>query len=131
MEDSVLGVEEAKKARIWLGKDGIVRYEAKKDSRITKEDAEEFNRLTERLLAGRRCPLLVLASGTKSISREARLVLAGEWTGRLHNAVAIVFDSPLVAAIAKFFTGLNRPPFPVKTFASEERALEWLRTFVT
>jgi hypothetical protein len=130
MEENALKAENARVARIWLGEDGILREEVREGSYVTKEDAEEINAVAERVLAGKRSPVVVLAHGTKSISRDARLVMAGEWTARLHSAVAIVFGSPLVAAIAAFFTGLNRPSFPVKTFSSEEAALQWLKQFV-
>jgi hypothetical protein len=117
------------KGRVWLGADGVLRQQVEQGARLTGEDAAALLAATAELVGDRRLPILVLAAGTRALDREARLAFSGPESARLHSAVAIVVDSLLVAAIANFFTGLNRPTFPVKIFSDETRALRWLEGF--
>ncbi len=47
------------------------------------------------------------------------------WDG---SALGIQF-LPKSPVIRNFFLGINKPPYPVTLFNSEEKALEWLKTF--
>jgi hypothetical protein len=117
---------ETKTMKIWLGEDGVVRQQCLPGARITGDEARRVLECTRDMLGDVRRPLLVLASGTRAIEREARQILSGELAAELHEAVAILVDSALVSAIASFFVGLNRSPVPVKLFRDEAAALRWL-----
>jgi hypothetical protein len=117
---------ETKTMKIWLGEDGVVRQQCLPGARITGDEARRILEHTRDMLGDARRPLLVLASGTGAIEREARQILSGELAAELHEAVAILVDSALVSAIASFFVGLNRSPVPVKLFRDEAAALRWL-----
>jgi hypothetical protein len=114
----------------WLDGEGILRAKAKPGTNLTLEDAHEVIQKLGVLCAGRRRPILVDLTGTKSMSREARTYFSGPETAKVQSAAALLINSPLGRAIGNFFMGLNKTLIPARLFTSEAEALEWLRGFL-
>lgn len=123
-------VIETRTARIWLGEDGILRSIVKKGVDVTLTDAKDVLAAGVRIAGGRRVPVLVVASGVRSVNREARNHFGGEAAANLMLAQALRVDSPVSRVIGNFFLGLNKTSFPTRLFTSEAEALEWLKGFI-
>jgi hypothetical protein len=116
----------------WMGEDGIARTTTKPHADVTREDALRNRATISGYLAarGRRFPLLVDSSPTRSLSREARRILTADDDPDLPlNAYAIVVGSPLTRAIANFFVAINRQTVPTRVFDDVDAALAWLKPF--
>lgn len=72
-------------------------------------------------------PVLVDARVMVEATAEARAVAAGPELSAVVKANAILVNNTAVRLIANTFIWLNRPPFPVRVFTDEDKALEWLR----
>ncbi len=112
-----------------LGEDGIVRYTLKAGAVETLDDARDAIAAVVKLGKGKKCPFLADLRGVKSASREVRQYYAGEAAARAAAAAAILVGSPISRMIGSFFLGLNKPGIPVRLFASESEATEWLKGF--
>jgi len=113
--------------RFWLDDEGFLRGECFEDVESTLEDAREALRAQEVIAAGVRRPVLMDISKIRSISREARQLLASPAASAWSTRLALVVASPLSRAIGNFFLGLNRLVIPTRLFSTPEDALAWLR----
>jgi hypothetical protein len=117
---------DTKASTIRLRPDGILHEVAKEGARLGLSEAELSVSAYLELTGGELAPLLVDARRVHAISREARRYLSGPAGAQVCSAVAILVGSALTRVIGNFFTGLNRPDFPVKVFTDEAAALDWL-----
>lgn len=117
-------------AEIWKGEDGVIRLiVVLPQAKVKLADAQENIGTVAELAGGKKCPVLGDIRNVKSAELRARRHLLGETATQTIRAFAILVGSPLTRVIGNFFMGLNRPPFPARTFTSEEDALEWLKSF--
>lgn len=71
---------------------------------------------------------LVQLARVRSVSRQARTFFASSPENMaIASRVAMVGASPIARVIGNFFLGLNKPPVPVRLFATEEEAIAWLK----
>ncbi len=118
---------ETEEFAVWL-EDGIVHLGFAPGLDLTLEKAIRYSKM--RAEHFREDPLLLLISleGIRSIDRDARAHLSN-LSGA--TAVALVGLSPVARVLAAIFLGLTRrASWPVRTFASQEAAAAWLRTFL-
>jgi len=73
---------------------------------------------------------LVDLRNINSINRPARLYLGETEAAENVNATALYINSPVAKIIGNFMIGLNKTLYPTSLFVSEEKALEWLKTFL-
>jgi hypothetical protein len=122
---------ETRTARLWIGSDGILRSVITKGAEEILEDAQANMEAGLRLAAGREVPMLVDMTGLRSITRPARRYYADPGPEiKYATAMALVGGAPIARAIGNFALGLSSPKIPMKMFANEADALEWLRGFL-
>lgn len=97
---------------------------------VTGDDAHDNLTQLERLIPGRRAPVLVDLRPIRSQSAEARAVFAGPEATNVTIAVGLVIGSPLSRVLGNFYMGFNRPQTPSRLFSSVADAEAWLRTFL-
>jgi hypothetical protein len=115
----------------WLGADNIMRVTYIDKAEETLADAQTMMaEILRRIPEGKKYPILVDLSTTKSVTAEARAYHAGSETGRIASAVALMVTSPIAKTIGNFYLAMNKPLFPVRLFTNEEDGLVWLRTFL-
>ena len=78
---------------------------------------------------GQAPPILVDIRRSGGISREARTYL-GDPMGT-YAALALLVGSVATQMIANFFIALNHPKIPTRIITDEEKALQWLRGYVS
>jgi hypothetical protein len=123
-------VIETSHGRTWL-EDGIIRTVSNPNIEHTLADARKNVEIFFKLANGIKRPLLSDISNVKSVSREAREYFAGEETAKVISAIGLLINSPVSRVIGNFYLSLNKPPFPVKLFISEKKAIRWLKTFLS
>lgn len=128
------GVKRLKEVRlpygeIWLGDDGIMRHEFYRGTEIGIAKAKEIGAALIKVCGGKIRPVFSDGKGIKSLSRDARIYFASEEISHWSSAVAS-YNTPIIRALGKFYTILNKPPYPIKYFGSKENAIEWLREYL-
>lgn len=124
-------VVETKTGYIWQ-KDGIIYSTYKEDH--PKLNAEETQAETERFLAlfgnKKHCFLIDTKNSKPSSSEERKK--GAETLNKITLAMAIIVHNPLGRMLVNLFVGLQKPPYPLKTFKPGEvdKAKEWLGTFL-
>lgn len=121
---------ETRTTRIWLDDNDIVRIVTKPGiTKQTLSDAVENMDALEKVRLGKRRPLFVDIRAAMSTDSEGRKYYSRPELADLFTACAFIVGSPISRVIGSFFLGLNKPPFPVRLFTSDEGALDWLEEF--
>jgi hypothetical protein len=111
-----------------MGEDGILRLRLARGTVIDLDLAKRIEAGANELSGGTPCPMLAHGDDTRNIDRAARRYLANI-VGP--TAQAVVVNSPIGRMIASVFIGLSRKnAYPMRMFATEEEAVEWLKTFL-
>ncbi|MBU0596425.1 hypothetical protein KJ567_07065 [Candidatus Bipolaricaulota bacterium] len=111
----------------WRGNDGILRVRFAPDRDLSLDVAKEAVRVGYELFQRHPGPLVAFMDEIRSMSRETRNYVA-RMSGP--TALGLVVGSPIARVIGGMFIGLLRQaPYPVRMFATEEGAAEWLKTF--
>ena len=114
---------------LWLDDDGILIAVNKPSILDTLKDATEKIAMVVQLSGGIPRPLLVDATETKSVAREAREAYAQAGKDGKVTALALVTGSVVSRIIANFFLNFHKPPIPVKLFNSRGPAKDWLTQY--
>lgn len=115
----------------WLGEDGIIRSIMHPQAVENIETAKENTAVGVKLSGGIKRPLLLDMSRIKSMDKEARDYYAqGEKRESCEKAVALIIKSPVSRIIGNFFLGLNKTTEPTRLFTDQQKALDWLKTFL-
>jgi hypothetical protein len=95
------------------------------------EIADAIQNYEATLMLTRNDKYLVLVDGrvNLSVSREARAFAARPKNNEC-IASAFVITSTANKLIGNFYINVNKPSTPTKIFSSEEKAIEWLDTFL-
>jgi len=125
-------VIETKVARLSMDENDIVHMTIDYRHVLSVDDIKELRSAVGKISGGLKAAVFVKRAdiiGYKGISRDARAYAAGEEAIKVFKSVAILVTNPVIRMAANFFIKLNKPPFAVRLFTSEERALVWLRRF--
>ena len=95
------------------------------------KDAENDVKMFLKLVNGMKRPLLSDLSYVKSVSREAREYYVGDETSKEVNAIGFIINSSISKVIGNFYLDINKPYFQIRLFTFKERAIEWLKTFLS
>lgn len=110
-----------------LRKDGIITFQPKegKTEHYIEAMKIEFNIMLD-WTKGETCGFLSDNRNLKKFESDVK-VFAQKNVDKFANRFALIVQSGISSFLTNFFIHLNRPPIPVKTFTSPEKALEWLR----
>jgi len=117
----------AGQARIALRDNNTVVVIAENASTHTKDDAVAVMAAVEKLLSGRRLPMLLNMAGSAGLENAARDYYNGR-APALVTAIAIVTQSIVGRVIANFLIALNAGVLPIRLFTEESVACDWLAT---
>ncbi len=112
--------------RIWLTEEGIVMYVWDQKVKVTEEDMRSFKAAQIELCGHRRMPFFMDMRGVTSASKGARKYSKNE-LGDVLSAMALRVGNTLSRVIGSIFLGIDKPPYPVKLFTSQDKALKWLK----
>lgn len=119
---------ESEVATLWFEADGIL-VSLSKSPRRTVENLGANIALVKKITGGKKPPLLIYLSPSPVPDKAAR-AFAAEQLPHVYKAMAMVSSSGLGKLIMNFLFALKPPTIPMKSFADEGRAREWLRQFL-
>ncbi len=108
---------------------GIIVYNFKDDVALEKHDVELMINRHSELANGIPRLVLVKTGQRMSISPEARAFDNIETRVKITRAEALVVNNIATRIGANFYYLMQRPPYPVKSFTSEEKGMNWLLKF--
>lgn len=106
----------------------VLRIKIINDSDIELTDALQNYEAARMLTKNDKYLVMVDGRANLSVSREARAFSAQPKSDCV--ASAFVITSTANKLVGNFYINVNRPSVPTKIFSSEEKALEWLGTFL-
>ena len=125
MESSI----ELEIARVWMDHERIVHVEFHETDEHSLHEASEVVTAHNRLAGDEPCCVLADLRRVKvGADRSARQHYVSDEGARLKLAMAMVTESPLQRMLGNVFNLMSKPPYPVRMFATEASALEWLRS---
>ena len=131
MNDPGSEVIDIRIGQVWLGADGILRWNvALPNAELTLHDVQQIIAACQEISAGMVRPVLSDIRNIKSVNREARVYGASEDAANTVSASALIVASPVSKIIGNFFLRVNKPRYPTQLFTSEAKAIEWLKGFI-
>lgn len=119
------------KDEIWLDENSVLRIKVNDGFDFDEEDIRRQFKAYKKLLEGIGSvrPVLVDARGNFNMAREAR-DLAAKTSRQYFNACAIISASLATRIIVNFLNSFYVFGFPIRMFACEQQAKEWLEQFI-
>ena len=114
---------------IWLGDDEIIRLIYYPNTEIDIDKAREIGFVIAEISRGKKRPMYVDSRNVKNANLEARNHLASTEVTRWTSAIGS-YNNPITYILAGLYIKINKPPYPIKVFKSEEKAIEWLKGFL-
>lgn len=112
----------------WFDEEGILNSVSSPAKRTMKNTRYNFD-LVQRVSAGRKPCLLVKLCSSPVPSRETQAYVKRRLPDT-YTAMAMLSDSGIGELIMNILFKLQAPPIPMRTFRNEEKAREWLRSFL-
>lgn len=114
-----------------LRSDGLFQVQMKEiDREVSLQDIEEMTAAVGKIGNGKMYPVLILIKRHNSISKEASEYAASDIAGIYTLADAIVINNFAIRIASNFYIKIFKPKRPTKMFTSEEKAVDWLKTFL-
>ena len=112
-------------------REGII-YMTYKNAVMDWKSAKEGIKVRKEISNYTNCPMYIDARDVIKVTREARDLLGSEEGSELLKATAIFIDSAFTSFLANFVINVNfkKAPLPIRIFYSEDKALDWLKTFL-
>lgn len=127
---TLLGKIELNSAVISIRSDGIIQYAIKANITISEKDSNEMVDAAGKLGDFKKFPILITAGKHSLADKEAREFGAGKEGTKYAIAVAFVIRSLAQKILGNAYIKINKPIVPTALFDNEEKALEWLKTFI-
>jgi len=120
-------VPDTRTARIELADSGVVIVRIRNGARQSVSDASENVSTAIAMRGGQRCPILVDIRQAAPLAADVRRMYSGGNIADAFTALALLIDtSPLGRTMGNVYFSVARLPMPMKMFAEEKKALEWL-----
>jgi hypothetical protein len=125
-------IYQLKGSTVWISDEGIVYSKPKIDSPLEQTDDEIRSEVAElKKIVGNKKVCLIGESNPKQrpLKKEQRDLVADQ-INSLVKAMAIVTSSPVSRMMANLFFSFKPPQYPMKMFANEKDAAEWIRQYL-
>ena len=122
---------ETSKAFIRIDEEGILRVRVKNGSRLNEKDTRECFDIYRKWGCDKTKVLELMEVKDIFIMDENAQKYASAHSQNFFIAVAIVNSSTGIRILLNFYNKFFNSGVPFKNFSTEERALNWLRTFKT
>jgi len=111
--------------------DGIARVNISGEEDIDVQHVKLVVDTLEELGSGKRFPLLIVVSEYILPTPEARAYIATPESDPFALAEAYVIRSFPQKLVGNMYLSFNKPARPTRLFNDEEKAVEWLKTFLS
>lgn len=126
----IISKTELTSATISLRNDKIIQYTVKDNITITAKDSAEMVETAGKLGDFQKFPILILVGKHTLADKEAREFGASKEGTKYAVAVAFVIQSLAQKILGNAYLKINKPVVPTALFDNEEKAIEWLKTFI-
>lgn len=126
----ILDKVEFNKTCVALRDDGIMMVEIKAYEEVDVVLVKRIVNSIERIGEAKRFPLLIILGENTLPNAEARAYVATPESDPYAKAEAYVINSFTQKLVANVYSSFNKPFRPTKFFNTEEKAVEWLKTFL-
>jgi len=113
-----------------LRSDGIVLVNINSTEDVEIKDVKEVVSALEKIGNGKKFPLLIVTQKYTLPSPDARAYIAKAESDPYAIAEAYVIQSLSQKLVGNVYLKFNKPARPTYIFNSEEKAVEWLKTFL-
>lgn len=127
---TIISKTELASATISLRSDGIILYSIKDNITISAKDSSEMVDAAGKLGDYQKFPVLIIGGNHTLADKEAREFGASKEGTKYAVAVAFVLKSLAQKILGNAYLKINKPIVPTALFDSEEKAIEWLKTFI-
>ncbi len=110
--------------------DGLFYIHVEGNKEIDVQHVKEIVDAIEKLGKGKIYPLLMIVGEYTLPTPEARAYIATAESDPYASAEAYVVKSLSQKLVGNVFLSFNKPARPTKIFNSEDKAIEWLKTFL-
>ncbi len=115
-------------ADYWFDANGIL-YSFSKNPKRTIKNISENIELVRKITGGKKVPLLIYLSNSP-VPGKATRKFSAEQLPHVYKAMAMVSKPSLAKFIMNILFKLKAPPIPMKSFADDSEAVEWLRQYL-
>jgi hypothetical protein len=115
-------------ATYWIDDNGILVSLSKSPMRTVANITANIA-LVKRITKDKRVPLLIYLSNSPIPDKETRK-LSTEQLPNVYTAMAMISEPGLAKFIMNILFKLQPPPIPMKNFADEKEAKEWLKQYL-
>ena len=126
----IISKVELSASTVSLRSDGIMHLDLHPKTELTLKDGWEIIKTIGEIGGGKKFPNMLTAKGFLNVHKDARALSASEGGNEFTLADALVVNSTAIKLIANFYISFNKPVRPTKLFNSEQKAVEWLKTFL-
>jgi hypothetical protein len=116
--------------KVILYSDGIIIVKITNREEIGVDQVKQVIDVVGQIGEQKKYPLMVVVNEFVLPTPEAREYLATPESNPYGTAAAYVIGSFAQKLVGNFYLSYNKPARPTRIFNSEEKALEWLRTFL-
>jgi hypothetical protein len=113
-----------------LRSDGLVHVKIKGNEEIDVKNVVEVVSALEIFYEEKKFPLLIVVDEYTLPTPEARAYIATPESDPYASAEAYVIQSFTQKLAGNVYLSFNKPARPTRLFNSEEKAIEWLKTFL-
>ncbi|MFL5763413.1 MAG: hypothetical protein ACJ77K_05670 [Bacteroidia bacterium] len=117
-------------AEVNLRSDGIVMMRVNNNANISVKDAREMVEAAGKVGNYKKYPILIIAGKYALADKEAREFAAGAEGNRYTIAGAFVLRGLAQKLLGNAYLKVNKPVTPTAMFDNEEKAIQWLKTFL-
>ena len=121
---------DTEKCFVKLRSDGILQFDVKNVDEITAEDIKTIDKAAEEIASGKKYPQLVMFKYFLNINSEAREYASTKESNKTNKASAFVVNNIALKLVGNVYIAFNKPVVPTRLFDTEEKAVEWLNTFL-
>jgi hypothetical protein len=115
-------------ADYYYSTEGIL-YSYSKSTKRTVKTISENIALVKQITGGKKVPLLIYLASSPVPDKETRKFSA-EQLPNVYTAMAMVSKGGLAQFIMNILFKFKQPPIPMKSFADDKEARDWLKQFL-
>lgn len=115
-------------ADYYYSPEGIL-YSYSKSTKRTVKTISDNIALVKQITGGKKVPLLIYLASSPVPDKETRKFSA-EQLPNVYTAMAMVSKGGLAQFIMNILFKFKQPPIPMKSFADDKEAKEWVKQFV-
>lgn len=124
--------QKTNQGEVWMDTDGVLHQTYIPGAEISIEDSwQELKIYKSTFCRDIRRPIIVDISNIKTVSKKSRDIYSSKEMGQTISAAALIVNSPVSRIMGNFYVGISKTKMPVRMFATNKDAKNWLKDFLS